>query len=221
MVEQPNVFDPLHVNWQPTTHGMSLFHSIPERNCSAAGIPGRLVCFEFVEYLSFLHLEQFCPCSRSTSVDITSDIIKQLAQFSIDHINNFKLKNYTHLCAVFELQSIIRAELELLSHSKQKPKNVTEVIFTHLYTVVFEVAPSNAIFESRLLYDQNSKMIKVHGDILRINLYGQSSSCINDTYELRSFCYCIVYHNKLKSIPSATSMMKRMDSTLPILRSGA
>lgn len=41
MVEQPNIFDPLLVNWQPTTPGISLFHPIPERNCSSAGIPGK------------------------------------------------------------------------------------------------------------------------------------------------------------------------------------
>ena len=42
MVEQPTVFDPLAVNWQSTTSGISLFHPIPERNCSSAGIPGKL-----------------------------------------------------------------------------------------------------------------------------------------------------------------------------------
>ena len=41
MVEQPNIFDPLLVNWQSTTPGISLFHPIPERNCSSAGIPGK------------------------------------------------------------------------------------------------------------------------------------------------------------------------------------
>jgi hypothetical protein len=41
MVEQPHIFDPLLVNWQSTTTGISLFHPIPERNCSTAGIPGK------------------------------------------------------------------------------------------------------------------------------------------------------------------------------------
>ena len=40
MVEEPDFFDPLLVNWQRTTSGISLFHPIPERNCSSAGIPG-------------------------------------------------------------------------------------------------------------------------------------------------------------------------------------
>lgn len=41
MVEQPHIFDPTRVNYRPTTSGISLFHRIPERNCSAAGIPGK------------------------------------------------------------------------------------------------------------------------------------------------------------------------------------
>lgn len=40
MVEQPSIGDALSVNWKPTTSGVSLFHRIPERNCSSAGIPG-------------------------------------------------------------------------------------------------------------------------------------------------------------------------------------
>ncbi|CAF0947831.1 unnamed protein product [Rotaria sp. Silwood1] len=40
MVEQPSIFDPLLVDWRSTTSGVSLFHPIPERNCSSAGIPG-------------------------------------------------------------------------------------------------------------------------------------------------------------------------------------
>lgn len=41
MVEQPHVFDPLLVDWRPTTSGISFFHPIPERNCSSAGIPSK------------------------------------------------------------------------------------------------------------------------------------------------------------------------------------
>jgi hypothetical protein len=41
IVEEPHLFDPLLVNWRPTTSGISLFHPIPERNCSSAGIPGK------------------------------------------------------------------------------------------------------------------------------------------------------------------------------------
>ncbi|CAF4436316.1 unnamed protein product, partial [Adineta steineri] len=71
--------------------------------------------------------------------------------------------------------------------------------FTHLYTVLFEVSPSDGIFESRLLYDSAMKRIRLHSGILRINLYGQTSACIQDKYDLRSFCYCISYYRRLKN----------------------
>lgn len=71
--------------------------------------------------------------------------------------------------------------------------------FTHTYIVLFEASPSDGIFESRLYYDSKANKIQLNGDILRINLYGQTSSCIQDKYDLRSFCYCITYHKRLKN----------------------
>jgi hypothetical protein len=125
-------------------------------------------------------------------------VIKELALASVDHINNVKLKSHTHLCIPLELKTIIRAEVEKLPIPK-KINNQTTTNFTHSYTVIFEVSPSGGTFESRLLYHQQTKRIELHSDILRINLYGQTSACIQDKYELRSFCYCISYHQKLKN----------------------
>lgn len=133
-------------------------------------------------------------------------MIQNLVLASIDHINNVKLKSHKHLCFTLELKSIIRAEVEKLHATKPpKGKPPTNDVFTHLYTVVFEVAPSGGIFESRVLYDKKTEKIQVHSDILRINLYGQSSSCIQDKYELRSFCYCISYHQKFKANLSSSN----------------
>jgi hypothetical protein len=53
MVEQPTIFDPLLVNWQSTTSGISLFHPIPERNCSSAGIPGKK-SMDLISIFSFI-----------------------------------------------------------------------------------------------------------------------------------------------------------------------
>lgn len=156
-------------------------------------------------YISFFS-DEYCPCSRSTPLDITQPVIKDLVLASINHINNEKLKSHQHLCMTLELKTIIRAEVEKLAMKKKpKDKSKTPDPFTHLYTVLFEVAPSGGIFESRLLYNKDTKKIQLHSDILRINLYGQSSACIQDKYELRSFCYCISYHQKFKT-SSSTSM---------------
>jgi hypothetical protein len=53
MVEEPHLFDPLLVNWRPATSGISLFHPIPERNCSSAGIPGKKNDFLFQKFPFF------------------------------------------------------------------------------------------------------------------------------------------------------------------------
>ena len=92
------------------------------------------------------------------------------------------------------MKTIIRAEIEDVQSSNELYNQTLKTNFTHIYTVLFEVSPSDAIFESRLLYDQQTKTIQLHSEILRINLYGQTSSCIKDKYKLRSFCYCISYH---------------------------
>ncbi|CAF4289066.1 unnamed protein product, partial [Rotaria sp. Silwood2] len=199
MVEQPSIFDPLLVNWRPTTSGISLFHPIPERNCSSAGIP-----------------EKYCPCSRSTSLDTTLPVIKELTLASIDHINNVKLKSHKHLCLPLELKTIIRAEFEKLPILK-KVNNKT-ANFTHSYTVLFEVSPSGGIFESRLLHHEQTKLIQVYSDILRVNLYGQTSACIQDKYELRSFCYCISYDQKLKNNLS-TTLLSQYTSNITVVNS--
>jgi hypothetical protein len=54
MVEQPHLFDPLLVNWRPTTSGISLFHPISERNCSSAGIPGKYISLIFFSKFFYL-----------------------------------------------------------------------------------------------------------------------------------------------------------------------
>ena len=98
-----------------------------------------------------------------------------------------------------ELKTIIRAEVEDFQMPTEITNNTSKRNFSHSYTVLFEVSPSDGIFESRLLYDERTKTIQLHSEILRINLYGQTSSCIKDKYDLRSFCYCFSYHRRLRS----------------------
>jgi hypothetical protein len=107
------------------------------------------------------------------------------------------LKNHTHLCFTLQLKTIIRAEVEELRIPKRIVNDTSTNNFTQSYTVLFEASPSDGMFESQLLYDPRTKKIQLHNEILRINLYGQTSACIQDRYDLRSFCYCISYHKSL------------------------
>ncbi|CAM4829261.1 unnamed protein product [Rotaria magnacalcarata] len=185
MVEKPDLFDPLRVNWRPTTSGISLFHPIPERTCSSAGIR-----------------KKYCPCSRAKALDANLSIVKELATASIKHINNVYLKAHRHLCMVYNLKTVIRAEVEEFQNANSTNTNGSlRNNFTHLFTVLFEVLPSNAIFESNILYNEPANTIKLHSDILRINLYGRTSECIKDKYQLRSFCYCMSNYRQNKNSP--------------------
>ncbi len=132
-------------------------------------------------------------------------MIKELALASVDHINNVKLKFHQHLCLPLHLKTIVRAEFEKLPIPKKTSNITITPNFTHTYTVAFEVSPSGGTFESRILYHQQTKRTQLYSDILRINLYGQTSACIQDKYELRSFCYCIAYHQRLKNNLSSTT----------------
>ena len=140
-------------------------------------------------------------------------IIKDLTLASIDHINNVKLAKHKELCMILELKRIIRAEVENFQPTPDTSNKTLKNNFTHSYTVLFEVAPSDAIFESRLLYDERTKTIQLDNDILRINLYGQSSACIKDQYDLRSFCYCMSYHRKVKGQSSVNMLRKLFTKT--------
>lgn len=104
------------------------------------------------------------------------------------------MKDHQHLCMTLQLKSIHRAEVEYLNLNK-----TSNTKFSHSYTILFEVSPSDGIFESRLLFNDKTQETQFQGEILRINLYGQSSACIQDKYALRSFCYCKSYHKKTHS----------------------
>ena len=212
MLEEPHLYDPLRVHWRPTTPGISLFHPIPDRNCSTAGVPGNPTISTLPFYsLSYSFIDKYCPCTRSSPADITLPLIKDLTVASIDHINNVKLKKHKRLCMNLELKNIIRAEVEDFQPTQETINKTLYNNFTHSYTILFEVSPSDGIFESRLLYDEITKTTQIDNEILRINLYGQTSSCIRDQYDLRSFCYCFSHHRRVKgsgimNTPSRRSM---------------
>lgn len=143
--------------------------------------------------LFFIDLDKFCPCSYSKAVETNSSLIKDFALATIDHINKIKLANHSHLCANLQLKSLIRAEQEEIFSNDRSLNFTSRSRSIFVYTILFDVSPSDGIFESRLLYEAHGKKLQIHQDILRVNLYGQSSQCIQDVYHLRSFCYCLSY----------------------------
>jgi hypothetical protein len=145
--------------------------------------------------------------------------VKQVTSSALNYINHVKLKDHIHLCLPLELQRIIRAEVEDLPVVKtSKAKTTSSTNFTHSYTVLFEVAPSGGIFESRIFYDHATGQQEVNSDILRINLYGQTSACIQDKYELRSFCYCLSNHKTMTKNEVSTMAIVHAVNVSTIIR---
>ena len=189
MAEENDVSHPLKVRWNSTHSGVSLFRRIPDRHCSSAGVPGKFEIVTVLYVFKLFPLDKFCPCSRAKPIENTSGIVRYLTSHTINFINDVLLKNHSHLCHQLNLKQIIRAEWETRSSLNE----------SDVYVVLFEVSPSNGIFESRLLHHAPTNQTEIQGEILRVNLYGESSKCIQDRYSLRSFCYCFTTKNSTSS----------------------
>jgi hypothetical protein len=57
------------------------------------------------------------------------------------------------------------------------------------YQLTIQTIPGGALFEGTLRFDEETKNVKMMGDISRINRYGTQSHCI-DTTNVKKFCYC-------------------------------
>lgn len=57
------------------------------------------------------------------------------------------------------------------------------------YQLTIQTRPGGALFEGTLRFDEETKNVKMMGDISRINRYGTQSHCI-DTTNVKKFCYC-------------------------------
>ena len=57
------------------------------------------------------------------------------------------------------------------------------------YQLTIQTRPGGALFEGTFRFDEETKNVKMKGDISRINRYGTQSHCI-DTTNVKKFCYC-------------------------------
>jgi hypothetical protein len=57
------------------------------------------------------------------------------------------------------------------------------------YQLTIQTRPGGALFEGTLRFDEETKNVKMMGDISRINRYGTQSHCI-DTTNVKKYCYC-------------------------------
>ncbi len=191
LLDQTNLVDTKKSNYlvdkfsnrgfQNKPKGQSLFLKLPKRNCLSANI---------ADYL--------CGCKKSYDIGTHEKIIQYGALHLIDYINNILLKNFKNLCMHMKLKRVIDSQIIFEAAKK--------------YSIIFETAPNNAIFDAQFkvnyFYKNGLPKLQILGKIIRINTYGTSSRCINN-YELRNFCYCFSFHEKIQRTKAKTEIEQK------------
>jgi hypothetical protein len=162
----------------------SIFKELPEnRSCADAHIDAH-----------------WCTCLAYSTIDRKDTYAKKAVKFVVNYINTeleakARMPNSTKpLCAHLRLKSIISA----------KKSEITRVNATYSYLsylLVFDVSPSNAKFETTVLYYpelKNNNTIEITGSISRLNEYSTQSACVTTDY-LRKYCFCLKQPSKKKT----------------------
>ncbi len=166
--------------------GHSLLSEIPpERTCSSAAI-----------------LSHWCTCHDQKSIDRSNPAVQRAARFVVDYINR-QIRKHGAMCAVLELDKITDARVvEKIQNFKRQKWNIHELFSDNFqqtlgrsetsskeYLVTFQTRPGGAIFESTV--ERNDlDQYQVVGDISRLNIYGDQSTCIH--YHLhKKYCFCL------------------------------
>ncbi|XP_063432689.1 uncharacterized protein LOC134714916 isoform X1 [Mytilus trossulus] len=160
--------------------GISLFNEIPkDRTCTDALIP-----------------ESSCACYSSEAIPTNNAVIKNITMFVVGTINTY-LKYHRSKCAFIILKKIHDAKL-IHSNLKHLEPGKKKVLWQYLYKptldkkqryfIIFEVMPSEGIFEVTTEITQTNNFI-ILDKIIRANRYGNQSACIDDR-DLKPYCYC-------------------------------
>lgn len=167
---------------------ISLFNRIPEhRSCADA----------FIE-------PHWCSClSWHALNDTSSEEVLRASKAVVETINKFT-KDYRDICNELHLDEVkwsakLIPQKSLLRFKTNKDTDgfladmsANTKVTNDMYQVKIITRPSNAIYESSVLYDfvKNEFRVKL-SDISRVNKYGEQARCIyNENPELRKFCYC-------------------------------
>lgn len=154
--------------------GVSLFSNIPDgRTCKHAGIPAH-----------------YCTChNRMVNASLDSPIVQDLSRILVSHINNVLLKNVSTKCHELKVHQVVSAYYEQ-ALSYEKETSSTQGNWTQRdYTIAIITEPGFASFESTMRYNTIFDSKDIVGDVSRLNLYANQSSCVLDN-RLKLYCYC-------------------------------
>lgn len=170
------------------SRAISLFNRIPEqRSCADA----------FIE-------PHWCSClSWKALNDTNSEEVLRASKAVVDAINKFTQDN-RNICHELRVDEVKWSAKLIPQKSLMRFKSNKDVdgfladltaktkVSYDMYQVKIITSPSNAIYESSVLYDFTSNEFRVKlSDISRVNKYGEQAHCIyTENPELRKFCYC-------------------------------
>ncbi|KAL4229514.1 hypothetical protein ACF0H5_012554 [Mactra antiquata] len=166
-----------------------LFSKIPDhRTCVDAGIP-----------------DQYCTCFDSNPVDTSIQIVKTLANFGVEHLNEL-LQKYKNLCRILTLKNITEAKVMYTaegdsdnSHIDRNPNWFKRLLGykednSGRYVLMLYTSPNNGLIEIMIDFEEHPQKgfdnkMTVIGEPVRVNKYGNQSHCIEDP-TLRQYCLC-------------------------------
>ncbi len=164
---------PLREASEEHSPGISLFLPISkERTCKTAAIP-----------------DSYCTCNHQvTQVDTKDEDVIYGANFAVEMINKWLSsdKKFDKLCAKLELKRIMNAGKASFGNST----------IWQGYQINFETVPGEGQFEALVVHDtmlMAKRNWTVSGKILRTNLHGNQSWCVDDR-KAKLYCYCEVDH---------------------------
>lgn len=150
--------------------GISFFKEIPaERTCDSAGIP-----------------KEFCSCYRQeVAISVNDTVAAKVVAMLVDHLNGM-IANSLKICSKLTLKTVVevRGLLVQLLEGATTAHDTT-------YEAIFETVPCDGRFEGSVAFNAKASTYVVNYDPKRINMYGNSSSCIKDEPRLLPICCCI------------------------------
>ena len=153
------------------SRGISLFERIPvNRSCEDALVPHQFcLCFE-ENAMSILEFEK----ERNMTVS-------NVTKFILIFVNNL-IKNVTDKCKEFQFDKV----------NEIRRYNIDSRFAQYKFIILLQ--PGDALFEVLISVDKikafnDKNLLKVLGNVVRLNKYGHQSFCINDKF-LERFCYC-------------------------------
>lgn len=180
------------VNKFSHNRGKSLFTDVVSlnRTCSDVGVK-----------------EHWCSCLHYEKLDNSGALAEKLAKQVVNVINgkNYALKFARDNCETLELKTILHVRKMIPNKAVQKfsktfrddkcdecgVKESDDLYKVANYEIVFDVSPSNGIYETSVVFDENVQEVTVSKEISRLNLYGKQPDCVAKQFPfLRKFCFC-------------------------------